>query len=228
MVGESNTINDINSNIETNTNDINNLKNNSDIQMPGTRMILASGMYASHNRDGYAELSSNTAMASNLADAFPFPVGQTMRLDYMACRVDIAAGSIGAMAIYKDNGEGYPGQLVVDAGTFDTSTTGWKYNSIDVTLEPGLYWLVRNQDGSSAYGGFWYEDVIPIGMKIDSIPTKSEIEEDRGSVTRDAGFYGGYRGSTSIGLSGGFPDTFPSGLEPFSRSAYGSVFVRKA
>ncbi|WP_373896387.1 hypothetical protein [Virgibacillus sp. CBA3643] len=222
---DSKTINDIETDINSNNDRIIDLENK-EIQLSGTRMFVSSGTWASHNADGFADLATNTAMAASLIDAFPFPVGHTMTLDRMAVRVDTGAGSTGAMAIYKDN-QGYPDQLIIDGGTFDTSTTGWKENTIDVTLEPGMYWLVRNQDGSCAMSGFTYEEVIPAGMDIFTMPRKSAIDDGTADM-RNAGIFGGLRGSTSAGLSGGFPQTFPSGITPFSRSHYCSIFVRRA
>lgn len=219
----SKTINDIKSDIDKLKADLSNAESGNSSQ--GTRMFLAKGLWASHNRNAWADVFSNTIMAANLVDAFPFPVGHKMRLDRIAVRVDTTAGLKGALAIYKDT-DGYPGELVVNGGNFDTTTTGWKRNTIDIELGPGMYWLVRNQDSNCGMAGWRYHESLPIGFDPDTIPWQSHINE--GTNLKDAGFYGGYRLSSTIGLNGTWPNTFPEGASPFSRVKYASIFVRRA
>jgi len=77
--------------------------------------------------------------------AEPFIVQRRIRIDRIGTTI-CGTGGTGAvvrLGIYYDNGESYPGSLLLDAGTVDAeSSTGWKELTIDVTLEPGLYWLV--------------------------------------------------------------------------------------
>ena len=54
------------------------------------------------------------------------------------------------VGIYADNGNMYPSSLVVDGGTVLTTTTGMKTFNTSVTLQPGLYWLVHNSNGTVA------------------------------------------------------------------------------
>jgi peptidoglycan/xylan/chitin deacetylase (PgdA/CDA1 family) len=50
-------------------------------------------------------------------------------------------GSVARLGIYRDNGHGFPGSLLVDAGTVATDATGAKTAAISQMLPPGRYWL---------------------------------------------------------------------------------------
>ena len=52
-----------------------------------------------------------------------------------------AATSLMRLGVYEDDGGGQPGNLLVDAGTVDTSTTGLKEIVIAETLTAGIWWL---------------------------------------------------------------------------------------
>jgi len=75
-----------------------------------------------------------------------YPVRRRIRVDRIGVEVDTAGGAGAKMrlGIYKDDGNYYPGDLVVDAGEIDCTTTGSKTLTIDEILEPGIYWLVFN------------------------------------------------------------------------------------
>ncbi len=69
--------------------------------------------------------------------------------------VNIAAAGVGGapvmrMAVYNDNGSGYPGSLVQDCGTVDVTGTGGKeVTGLTIKLSPGLYWLVCSPQGAT-------------------------------------------------------------------------------
>jgi hypothetical protein len=60
------------------------------------------------------------------------------------------------LGLYRDNGNNYPGKLVVDAGTVATTATGQRSlctsgctavsTGLPVTIQPGLYWLALNNN----------------------------------------------------------------------------------
>lgn len=82
---------------------------------------------------------------ANTMYALPFVVAKTTTIDQMAINVTTAgAASTPRVGIYADNGNMYPGALIVDAGTQAAGTTGIKtyVTGLPVTLDPGLYWLV--------------------------------------------------------------------------------------
>lgn len=94
---------------------------------------------------GYAAIAADTLYAT------PFPVPRKSTWDRIALRVYVAGGT-GAkcrLGIYKDNGQCYPGSLVLDAGEVACETTGHKDIAISQPLEKGLYWLVFTGNDAS-------------------------------------------------------------------------------
>lgn len=97
----------------------------------------------------YSSPISSTALTvgtplANTLYAIPFIVSKSTTIDAMAINVTtLGSGSTPRVGIYADNGNDYPGALVVDAGTQSGATTGVKTYStgLPVTLDPGLYWL---------------------------------------------------------------------------------------
>lgn len=71
-----------------------------------------------------------------------FAVAKTVTVDRIGvfCGAAVAL-STSRLGIYRDNGDGYPGALVLDAGTVDTSSTGFKEITISQQLIPDLYWI---------------------------------------------------------------------------------------
>lgn len=61
-------------------------------------------------------------------------------------------GSVVRMGVYADDGTGYPGALLVDAGTVDTTTTGVKTLTLGtaLSLAAGRYWLAGVGQGAPA------------------------------------------------------------------------------
>lgn len=80
---------------------------------------------------------------ANMIHASGYPVLRKMRFDRIAIYIAGAgaAGAAGRLGIYNDSGC-YPSSLVLDAGTFDATTTGFKEIVINQTLNPGTYWVV--------------------------------------------------------------------------------------
>lgn len=93
---------------------------------------------------GAAQTTQGIASANSLR-AFPFYLPKTAKFDRIAIRVTtLATGAIPKLrlGIYADNGNNYPGVLVLDAGEVDVNTTGVKELVINSTLQGGkLYWL---------------------------------------------------------------------------------------
>ena len=85
----------------------------------------------------------------------PFWVGRTQSFDAVAVDVTVAgsAGSVVRLGVYKDDGTGWPGTLVVDAGTVDTATTGLKSITAGLgaltDLAPDLFWLFAASQGGA-------------------------------------------------------------------------------
>ena len=107
-------------------------------------------------------IGSNTAPGSNEFSngnlsrlwAAPFQVPRAMSIDRLAVEVmTLQAASTCRLGLYRANANGEPGVLVVDGGTVDTSTTGAKEATVDVALQPGLYWTA------------WEFDVANVGLR---------------------------------------------------------------
>ena len=89
------------------------------------------------------------ALVSGDLGAVPFILAAGATLDSIGVNVTSgAAGSTVRLGIYDDD-TGYPGDLVLDAGTVDTATTGVKEASISQVLEVGRYWLAAVAQGGT-------------------------------------------------------------------------------
>jgi hypothetical protein len=84
--------------------------------------------------------------------ARPFWVPNTAAYDQIGININVGGDSgqhILRLSIYGDNA-GKPGQLIVDAGTVDCSTAGFKGITISQTLKRGLVWLCTHAQGMNA------------------------------------------------------------------------------
>lgn len=90
-----------------------------------------------------------TTVATKLG-ASPFVVTRTISIDRIAIEVTtLALATVVRLGIYNDDGSVFPGSLLLDAGTVDTSTAGLKTITISQTLSPGLYWLAAATGATS-------------------------------------------------------------------------------
>ena len=99
---------------------------------------------------GDISLSGTFSLANDCAVYAPFPVAETRTFDRIGLLMHWTgpqANTVVRLGIY-DNDDGYPGNLIVDAGTVDTSTTGLKEITISEELTPGLYWLCAAHQGA--------------------------------------------------------------------------------
>lgn len=174
-----------------------------------TPILHTPGYYRSHSLTSGA-LATDVLIAANLFDAFPFPVPETAAYDQIAIKVDSAAasGTTARLGIYRDNGNAYPGDLVLDAGTVPADVAGVQALPINLTLNRGLYWLVRNADGDPGLSGIQNANAISLGID-DSL-----MGHPAGAIRQTATY-------------GALPDTYPSGGAPLFRSVYASVWMRK-
>jgi len=107
--------------------------------------------YSSMNQGIYAGFQpSTTSPAVNTLWALPYHVPVTTKYDIITFTLTTAAASSHARAgIYRDNGAFYPGALIFDTGSIDTSTGTVKDTTITAGLQvfpPGLYWLAWECD----------------------------------------------------------------------------------
>lgn len=144
-----------------------------------------------------AAASSALSTAADALDVYPFPVPYTMSFDRIGVNVATAgaAGAKARLGIYADNGQVYPGALVLDAGEVALDSTGAKSITINVTLQPGLYWLARIQNSVGT---------MPQIYGMDSAAVLSLGIDDSLSGRPATGF----RASVAYGP---LPDPFPEG-----------------
>jgi len=82
------------------------------------------------------------APSANVLRAIPFIVSRETVLDRIAVAVTNAKNGSARLGIYEDNGNLYPGALMLDAGEISTTPTGTKILNINETLTGNkLYWL---------------------------------------------------------------------------------------
>jgi hypothetical protein len=101
----------------------------------------------------YAPIVGSTASTSKFAHTlycFAFLVPIKTSFDKIGIRVQTAyAGGLIRVGVYKDRSDIWPGDLI--SGTereFSADTSGDKIADIDITLEPGIYWLALLQNAS--------------------------------------------------------------------------------
>jgi hypothetical protein len=89
-----------------------------------------------------AHTLSTVAPSANVLRAFPFIVPYNTTLDRIAINVTGALAGNQRMGIYADDGNLHPGNLLLDAGTVDTSGTGAKTLTISQVVTAGtLLWI---------------------------------------------------------------------------------------
>ena len=89
-------------------------------------------------------VSTNGALGNGTLRLAPFVVDRPLKIDRIGAEITTAgeAGSTVRLGIYADNGNRYPGSLLVDAGTIDAATVGGQTLTITpLTLPPGVYWI---------------------------------------------------------------------------------------
>lgn len=86
---------------------------------------------------------STAALTLNELRLTPLIISETTTFDRIAAEVTTAgaAGSVVRLGVYADDGTGFPGALVLDAGTINGTSVGAQALTISLTLDPGLYWI---------------------------------------------------------------------------------------
>lgn len=139
---------------------------NSKVKVSGSFVTAGSGTYAPASVFGpysgfvsaryYPAILGARISAYGLANgtelACPFVVGSTETFDRIGINVTTAGatGSVIRLGIRQVDNDGLPGDLVLDAGTVDATSTGFKEITISQALDPGGYWLVAVGQGSPA------------------------------------------------------------------------------
>lgn len=122
-----------------------------DAHMGDLYQIIAVGTYWSNHL-----LTLGIPLLANRLYVAPVVVVRNMTIDRIA--IDVTAGDAGKKArlgIYKDNGSGVPGDLLLDAGEVDVSDVETDEITIsgDQVMLRGLYWLAVISDGTPSMFG---------------------------------------------------------------------------
>jgi hypothetical protein len=70
--------------------------------------------------------TTTTGLSANNLYGIPFYAPGTAGYTSIGLEITTGAAHSGRLGIYADNGAGLPGALVLDAGTIDCSSTGYK------------------------------------------------------------------------------------------------------
>jgi hypothetical protein len=96
-------------------------------------------------------VSTNTGVVNNgLMRLYQFVIHEPMTLTLIGCEVVTTpggAGSVTRLGIYGDN-NGVPGDLILDAGTVDTTTTGVKQLAISQAVPAGSIYCCAVTQGA--------------------------------------------------------------------------------
>ena len=101
--------------------------------------------------------------------AYPFPVPRDLTIDRLSIQVRTAdTGKKVRFGIYKDDGNIYPGDLLLDAGEVDAGTLEVKAVIVDQALSKGLYWFALISDGTPALR-ITETAYAPMGISLDEL-----------------------------------------------------------
>jgi hypothetical protein len=98
--------------------------------------------------------TATTPLNNNEVQASTIFVLRPVKVDEIAIEVTASAvDGVGRLGIYAADADGFPSDLLVDAGTYDASTPGVKAIALSpaVTLPEGLNYLVNVRQGAGSY-----------------------------------------------------------------------------
>jgi hypothetical protein len=152
---------------------------------------------------------AGTALVANRLYAMPFPCPKGITLDGIGVYVSTSSTLTARLGIYLDDGNCYPGSLLLDAGTIDVTTTGAKKLTISQALsENSLYWLVTVAGATPAIY------CIPVAGVINILGHSSAL-----GTAQNAGLYVAFTYGT-------LPATFPSSPTLITAAPIPAIFVR--
>lgn len=88
-------------------------------------------------------MSTSNVLGNNALRVVPWVITKPWSLTRIGAEITAVgeAGSKYRLGIYADNGFGYPGALVVDAGLIAGDVVGAAEQTVSLTLQPGIYWI---------------------------------------------------------------------------------------
>ncbi|MBA7484010.1 hypothetical protein ES707_19529 [subsurface metagenome] len=155
--------------------------------------------------------ADTTSLNADKLYVYPLAIARALTIDRLGLWVFGTAVGNARLGIYNDNGNVYPGSLLLDAGAVDTNGQGIKEIIINQALTKGLYWLaIICSAGITVYKGQWA--FSPLG---------------RSNTTLKAIYSHYYKNGVGYGA---LPDPCPAGagLTTSADAAYSSVFAHLA
>lgn len=152
---------------------------------------------------------AGTALAAARMYAMPFISPRAITLDQIGAYVSTLSTTTARLGIYSDNGNCYPGSLLLDAGTIDVTSTGAKKIAINQALAANtLYWLVIVCAATPAIY------CIPVAAVISILGTSNAL-----GTAQNAGLY-------VAQTYGALPGTFPASPTMIAAAPIPAIFVR--
>ena len=164
-------------------------------------------------------LSTLNTLGNGNLRVTPFAVPRKVRLSRIGAEVT-AEGDVGSeirLGIYADNGFGYPGALVVDAGVLAGDVAGVSELMISTVLKPGLYWV-----GGAVQGVTSTQPTVRTPLTTGS----SYIALSNGSMPAPGYPSAMVIGYNAFGVTGALPTQFQAA--PYPTGAAVRVFVKVA
>jgi hypothetical protein len=152
---------------------------------------------------------SGSALTAARMYAVPFICPKAITLDRIGVYVSTLSTTTARLGIYADNGNCYPGALLLDAGTIDVTATGAKTITISQALSANtLYWLVIICAATPAIY------CIPVAGVINVLGTSNAL-----GTAQNAGLY-------VAQTYGSLPSTFPASPTMIVAAPIPAIFVR--
>lgn len=175
-------------------------------QSLGTLMPNKANLYYGSPVSG---TGTNSALGNGNLRASPLWVPRSVTIDRIKAEIT-TVGDVGSrlrLGIYGDSGDGYPGALLVDAGTINGDSATEQEIAISQLLASGLYWLAA---------------------AVQNVSTVTPTVRTANIVAPSVGISGvlnsGPAGYLHSGVTGALPATFTA--TPSTASAVPRILVR--
>lgn len=161
----------------------------------GSLSTLQPGRYSSVSGNA----TTSAAQLNTHMRALPFVITANCAIDRVGFEVTTAgqASSILRCGIYGDNGNGFPGSLLVELGTKPVDSVAvLEYMLLPLRLKPGIYWLAGALQGAAS---------TPPTLRVATeVPFGAPAESAANAIGSTP------RGLTTSGVTGGLPAVFPA------------------
>ena len=143
---------------------------------PGISNFMVSGMY-----HGASPGSTMTSIQATLNSLYVTPlfIPRSLTIVRIVAEVVTAGGtgSVVRLGLWNDNGTGYPGTLLLDAGTIDGTSNTVQEITISQAVTPGLYWIGAVSQGTPSPAPYLRLLTGPSALLVGSttLPTAGQI-----------------------------------------------------